>query len=186
MKIPSLSFVLLTPEWIKILVTAVVSLMTGLAIEPWRSSLARYLTAKRAIKMLYFELVRLYETCNEMQHLPVTVVKLIFSRIVLEHYDYYYGQHREAFYLISQHDSLGGLFREIKLYLADAAEGKADPHQSAKDIIDAIEARIKGGVVDREIFDRAMRTMQKTAKPVREALGENIKQAMAQRGGSGT
>jgi hypothetical protein len=169
------------PEWIKILVTAILSLMTGIAIEPLRNSIARHLTAKRAIKMLYSELVRLYEVCNEVHAVPPEAVKLMASRITLEHYDYYYGQHREAFYLIPQHDSLSGLFGEIKLCLTAAAQSKADPHQSAKDIIEAIEARIKGGVLDRNKFDRAMRRMQEISQPVREALGENIRNIMQQR-----
>ncbi len=132
--------------------------------------------------MLYLELVRLHETCDEAQHLPEAVVKLIFERICLEHYDYYYSQHREAFYLIPQHDSLTGLFREIKLNLDDAAQGRADPHQAARDIIAAIEARIKSGVLSRDMFNDTMHTMQKTSQSVRKALGENIRHAMERRG----
>jgi hypothetical protein len=112
---------------------------------------------------------------------PAEAVKLMLSRIILEHYDYYYSQHREAFYLIPQHESLSGLFGEIKLCLNDAAQGKADPHQSAKDIVESVDARIKGGVVDKDKFDNTMRKMQENSQQVREALGDNIREALAQR-----
>ncbi|MGB8128926.1 MAG: hypothetical protein WCG81_03980 [Candidatus Angelobacter sp.] len=170
-----------TPEWVKILVTAILALVTGIVAEPLRNSIARRLTAKRAFKMLYFELVRIYELCNEARHVPAETVKLMSSRIILEHYDYYYNQHREAFYLIPQHDSLRGLFGEIKLCLSAAAHGEGDSHESVRDIVESIDARIKGGVLDRNKFDRAMRTMQEKSQSVREALGENIRNALAQR-----
>jgi len=38
----------------------------------------------------------------------------------------------------------------------------------------------KGGVVDKIKFDYAMRTMQDSSQPVREALGENIRKAVAE------
>ena len=104
----------------------------------------------------------------------------MFSRMVLEHYDYYYSQHREEFYLIPQHASLSGLFGEIKLCLNDAVQPKSAPHQLARDIVEAIEARIKSGVVDKNRFDAAMRTMQESSQPVRKALGENIRKAVAE------
>jgi hypothetical protein len=169
-----------TPEWIKILVTALLSFIAGIALDPLRNSIARRLTAKRAMKVLYFELARIYEVCGEARYIPAETIRLMFSRIVLEHYDYYYAQHREAFYLIPRHDSLSGLFGEIKLCVNDVVQAKSDPHQSARDILEAIEARIKGGVVDKIKFDYAMRTMQKSSQPVREALGENIRKAVAE------
>lgn len=170
-----------TPEWIKILVTALLSFITGIALDPLRNSIARRLTSKRALKVLHFELARIYEICSEIPHIPAETIRLMFSRIVLEHYDYYYSQHREAFYLIPRHDSLSGLFGEIKLCLNDVVQAKSDPHQSARDIIEAIEARIKGGVVDKNKFDHAMSTMQESSQPVREALGDNIRKAVAER-----
>lgn len=174
-----------TPEWIKILVTALLSFVIGIVLEPVRNSIARRLTAKRATKMLYFELARIYEVCNEARPIPTATIRLMFSRIELEHYDYYYSQHREAFYLIPQHDSLSGLFGEIKLCLNDVVRANSDPHQSAIDIVEAIDARIKGGVVDKSKFDNAMRTMQESSQPVRAALGENIRKAVADRRYSG-
>jgi hypothetical protein len=42
-----------TPEWIKILVTALLSFIAGIALDPLRNSIARRLTAKRAMKVLY-------------------------------------------------------------------------------------------------------------------------------------
>jgi hypothetical protein len=170
-----------TPEWIKILVTALLSFITGVALDPLRNSIARHLTARRAVKVLYFELARIYEVCSEVRHIPAETVRLMFSRIVLEHYDYYYSQHREEFYLIPQPAPLSGLFGEIKLCLNDVVQMKSDPHQSARDIVEAIEARIKGGVVDKNKFDDAMRTMQQSSQPVREALGEDIQKAVAER-----
>jgi len=57
-------------EWIKILITAVLGLLAGVSAEPLRNSLARRLTAKRALKMLYQELAIVYEFCRDAVHVP--------------------------------------------------------------------------------------------------------------------
>src|ERR1051325_2676698 len=45
-----------TPELIKILVTALLSFITAVALDPLRNSVARHLTARRAVKVLYFRI----------------------------------------------------------------------------------------------------------------------------------
>src|SRR5437016_2795975 len=103
-------------EWIKILVSAVVGMTSGLVAEPLRIEVVRYFTSKRARNAIYREFADIYHlvvVIGKESDFRESFMKLIIEDMKTEVFDFYYDQHREAIYKIPEWKHLKGLSESI-------------------------------------------------------------------------
>jgi hypothetical protein len=141
-------------EWIKILLSTLsglaIGLLSALVFEPVKQDIIRRRTARRAEKAIYQEIGELHYMLDLLSSFPDSHNKLPIRRMRFEVFDYYYGQHREAFYSIPRHAEIRSVYSQFELLLQDARQGKVGPSATMRELKEAIDYSIDCGGLDGE------------------------------------
>ena len=128
-------------DWLKILLSALAGMVTGVLLEPIRHWIANKIAAHYAKQAIYAELGRIYAA---RQKDPSWLI----SHLHCEAFDYYYESKRDVIYLIPEYHELISLFNTVHRLRLLHQEGKRTPAEVVKTLVGEIERRIATNDID--------------------------------------
>jgi hypothetical protein len=146
-------------EWVKILISAVVGMTTGILVEPFKSWVTLRVVAGQGKKAIYYELARLYMFFKLLP--PATLID--FTNISTDAFDFYYGQKREAFYRITNCHDLTVFYRDLKAIQRAVLNKEITIEDGAKEIQDNFSLRLNAGVMSKILLFRNVSKFTKRA-----------------------
>jgi hypothetical protein len=139
-------------DWIKILISALAGVATGVLLEPLKYAVSLAVNARFARRAIYRELGKSYLIfCIVEPRRPApdeTYTRFMVANLSMDAFDYYYSQKRDSFYKIREWNNLIGLYRRLRNIQKDMNEGRLTATQAAYDIAEAINDRIKSQTLD--------------------------------------
>lgn len=144
-------------EWLKILISALAGMATGILLEPCRHLIANKITAHCAKRAIYAELGKIY-WCGHNS------TATLGGNLTTEAFDYYYQSKRDILYLLPE-------FQELILHCELITSLRTAWNHNAKDstevwsiLLRAFEYRIKHKLLDVRELDRQAKAFDKTVQ----------------------
>ena len=134
----------------KILLSACLGMLTGLAgglvLEPLKDFVKTMLKAGQARRGILREIAGLRDLFQSAMHQENEFNMTLLPRVTFDAFDFYYAQHRDAFYKIKHCEDILGLYREMKLIQTQVVKKEMAPQLAARDLCNAIDCRIDAGI----------------------------------------
>jgi len=134
-------------EWLKILISALAGMATGLVMEPLKHWISDYIAAHQAKRTIYAELARTYYAFKKWgpndSH-PNWPLGHIESQV----FDYYYSSKREVLYLIPHYGTLISLNKTITRLKGLCETREKEIGEIVDTMLHLFQANIDQGLLD--------------------------------------
>ena len=133
-------------EWLKILLSALAGVITGVLLEPVKRWIGDRITAHYAKEAMYAELGRLYYVakycCSDLDP------RWIKGYLQSSAFDYYYNSKREILYLLPDYEELIWHFEMIKSLRKLLENNEKTPREIVETVNSAFDSRLEGECFD--------------------------------------
>jgi hypothetical protein len=146
-------------DWVKILVSALAGVFTGILLEPIRYWIGNTITAHYAKRAIYAELGKIHHLAARSksgQPDPLRIVR----QLDCQAFDYYYASKREVVYLIPEYPGLVSLFDRVHQLKHRQSEGERVSAQEIEVLANAISRCEEAGEIDGAALRRGVDNYQ--------------------------
>ncbi len=142
-----------TPEWLKILISALAGILTGIAMEPIRHHIQLQIQKKRVKQDIYQELGVIWSIMAFKVNGPgESFPERYFQFLKTLDFDYYYNRNREAFNTLEGSWGIKELYQAIDIAKIAVENDWLKPKEAADYILSNFSRSFVTGVVDEELL----------------------------------
>lgn len=143
-------------EWVKILVSALGGVATGVLLEPLKHFIQLRIKARRINADIYKELARLYVTLTLQAERTedAEIVKTYFDILDDSDFEYYYSHEREAFNRLGDRRDIRAFYRLFERARETVLDGNINPIAAARMLIEDLQKRLRAGGLDKNLIDK--------------------------------
>jgi len=144
-----------TPEWLKILISALAGMLTGMAMEPIRYRIQLQIQKRRVRQDIYQELgaiwaIMAFKVTPPQEPFP----ERYFEFLKTLDFDYYYNRNREAFNALEHSRGIKELYQAINFAKVALDNNWVEARGAADYILNNFSRSFVTGVVDEELLHR--------------------------------
>ncbi len=145
-------------DWVRILVSALAGVLTGILLEPIRQWIGNAITAHHAKQAIYAELGKIHRIL-ESKSAPADPLRIV-KQLDCQAFDYYYASKREVVYLIAEYPGIVSLFDKVHRLKKRGDDGERISAQELEVLANAIIRCEETGEIDGAALHRGAQQFQ--------------------------
>jgi len=162
------------PEWLKILVSALAGMATGILLEPLKYWISNWVVSREARNAIYAELGKIYSLFVELpERGGGKTDEDRLRNISLDAFHFYYGEQRSAFYRLREWPEILGIYRDFELTRDAVLSGKENLAVGYDLIAGRFKIRFNAGLDQKRIETEAQRWKQHVLSRMKSRVGSS-------------